>query len=130
MSLRRSLSSLIFLIPTLLFAQTWGEQNPNQILNQLYDVSIDASGVGWTCGTGGLMYKSSDFGQNWTKLAQAPSGSHFYIAAIPATNGQGVVAAGTELISSQDGGQSWNTFVPTVQTGSYNGLAAPSSAAL
>lgn len=130
MSLRRSFCYLLALLPTLLFAQEWVQQNPNQIQNELYDVSVDQSGAGWACGVGSLIYRSTDGGQSWAEVAQPPAGNHLTIAAMPGTNGQGVVVAGTQLYSSLDGGQTWTRFNPPVQTGAYNDVVAPSANAL
>src|SRR5262249_36243595 len=68
---------------------------------------VGASPLGFTSGAGSAVYKSSDAGNTWTKLAgAAPALSTF---AVTAGGGSVYVTTTTGLMVSGDGGGTWKT---------------------
>ncbi|MFK7924307.1 MAG: YCF48-related protein [Bacteroidia bacterium] len=110
-------------------AQNWVQQHPNVRLSRLYDLSMNSNGQGWSVGEAGTIFHSSDFGQNWSEQSNSSLSNLFFVAEAPDANGQKVMACGTKISVTEDGGTTWNEYASGFPTGAYNGLAVPSSQA-
>ncbi|MEO1417823.1 MAG: YCF48-related protein [Bacteroidota bacterium] len=115
----------LLLLPFTLTAQDWVKQNPSGGIDQLYDIYMDSTGFGWTGGNGGSLYYTQDFGQTWApRFVDVTSSPIFYLDYLPGSNGRHIVAVGTQVLASQDGGLSWNVWIPDSSLGGYNGVEA------
>lgn len=74
----------------------------------LYAAADGGGGIAW-------FYRSADAGTNWTAITSAPNfiggqGWYDFIMAVHPTNANLVIAGGTNLARTTDGGSTWSTF--------------------
>ena len=111
---------------------TWIQQNPRLPLMQMSDLAMDASGTGLAVSATGTIFRTSNFGQQWSALSNSfPSLSK--VAFVPGSNGQQawVASSGnTALLRTNDSGQTWQPIASSGNLNNLSLLAAPSAQAV
>ncbi len=112
------------------YTQEWTRINPEREPLTLYDIYVDSSGFGWVVGELGTVFHTTDFGQSWTEQSDIQYGNLLHLAYVEGSNGQQAVAVGSYINATQDGGQTWASWIPATNAGAYQGVAAPSAQAI
>ncbi|HQX45487.1 MAG TPA: YCF48-related protein [Saprospiraceae bacterium] len=88
-------------------AQSWIRQNPFPKLAELQDIAMDGD-YGLVIGDQGTIFTTIDGGFTWVPR-ESPVPDGFFQAAciVPNSSGQTLYAGGYDLITSKDGGESW-----------------------
>ncbi len=88
-------------------AQTWIRQNPFPKLAELHDIAMDGD-YGLLTGDQGTLFTTTDGGITWVpRKSPVPDGFFQAACVVPNNSGQALYAGGYDLITSKDGGETW-----------------------
>jgi photosystem II stability/assembly factor-like uncharacterized protein len=94
---------------TVVRAQDWVQQHPNQEVRQMVDIYVSEDGNGWAVGNG-IVYHTTDSGGNWEQQSSNiayPNGS--FIFYVEGSSGQKAYMVSGQLKETNDGGVTWGT---------------------
>jgi|GEM_PF-1577786 len=102
---------------------TW-YYNFDAVDNPLNDGSFPSTSTGYAVGWGGLVYKTTDAGENWTQLTISGNpGTRDYNGVAFWSSSNGVIVGGNEsndaiqtILKTTDGGDSWSVISDNLDT--------------
>ncbi|MCW8811205.1 MAG: YCF48-related protein [Ignavibacteriaceae bacterium] len=100
------ISLLIFIIPITLFAQ-WHWQNPTPFGNGLSDIQFLTTSVGYACGSGGNLIKTTNGGKTWFEIESGTDDLIIDIFFLSEDIGWFLSYSDREVYKTTDGGSSW-----------------------
>src|SRR5688572_2703540 len=88
-------------------AQSWIRQNPFPKLAELQDIDMDGD-YGLVTGDQGTLFTTTNGGVTWVpRKSPVPDGFFQAATVVPNNSGQALYAGGYDLISSKNGGETW-----------------------
>jgi len=100
------ISLLVFIIPITLFAQ-WHWQNPTPFGNGLSDIQFLTTSVGYACGSGGNLIKTTNGGETWFEIESDTDDLIIDIFFMSEDIGWFLSYSDREVHKTTDGGSSW-----------------------
>lgn len=103
-----TLSIIAVLFAASAFSQTWTVQQSNTTQN-LWSVVFISNNVGFACGTGGTILKTTNSGTNWVAKSSGTTNDLKFLQFINATTGICASLRGP-LMRTTDAGESWSVI--------------------
>jgi photosystem II stability/assembly factor-like uncharacterized protein len=113
--------ALLLLLTGSAFAQ-WQLQYTVELGYDFNSVVFPSATVGYTVGTGGAIFKTTDGGVTWIQQTSPTTSSLYDLACSDATHCWAVGASGTIVYTTD--GTNWNLLSPAITTVTLNGVAA------
>jgi photosystem II stability/assembly factor-like uncharacterized protein len=90
----------------------WTQNYPDSLNNfrHIYEASFISNDIGYACGTGGLLMKTTDGAATWSILPSPSTSDFWYIHFFDADTGY-VCGSSASLYKTTNGGSSWNQII-------------------
>jgi photosystem II stability/assembly factor-like uncharacterized protein len=107
---------------------TWDISFPDSLNGNraIYEADFVDANIGYMCGVGGFIYKTTDGGYTWTEQISGTTQTLWYINFYDALTGYAIGGA-SALLKTTDGGNTWNPISLAASATLYNIFVAPNT---